>query len=152
MSLASEARILLNSGKEERAYYLSHMATEEASKSIILKFIDLFGTSSDQMERVTKLLRNHKKKIEFILSLSKSENPELTKQLEGYEKDLVAHINDLKNNSMYVTYINGAISTPSESIAEKDVTKFIEFAESMAKYSSIKLTSKSKGLVNSPLT
>lgn len=136
VSLAEESRILYNANKKERAYYLSHMACEEASKSILLKTMDLRSTPISDLPKVEELLRSHKKKIDFVLELAKADNPELASQIERTGRDLLNHINDLKNSSMYVSHVNGKIVSPSHSIASINIGQFVSFGEAMAKYSS----------------
>lgn len=152
ISLSEESRILLNAGKRERAYYLSHMASEEASKSMILKFMDLLSVPFSELPRVEKLLRNHQRKIDFLIELEKSDNSVLSEQIEDVGHQLMHHVNNLKNNSMYVTHIKDKIVTPEETVAALDVEHFVRYGEAIAKYSKILLKSKSIGLVNSPLT
>ena len=142
VSIAEEARILLNANKKERAYYLSHLATEEAAKSILLKAMDLLSTPLSELSKVNKLLRNHQKKIDFLIQFSQAESPELSEEISGVGKELITHINNLKNNSMYVTHINGSICRPKDTIATLDVEKFVSYGEALARYSSVLLKSK----------
>jgi len=152
ISLAEESRILFEAGKKERAYYLSHMASEEASKSLILKFMHSLSTPLTELPKVESLLRNHQKKIDFIIELSQADNPELAKKIDGVGRELTQHINKLKNNSMYVTHIDGVIQTPKDAIADLDVESFVSFGESMANFSKVLLTSKPSEFVSSPPT
>ena len=136
ISLAEESRILFNANKKERAYYLSHMASEESSKAILLQTMHLRSTPLSDLPKVERLLRNHKKKIEFVLELAKADNLELAKQLEGTRDNLLNHINNLKNNSMYVTHVDGVIKSPSNAVKNIDIEQFVFVGEALAKYSS----------------
>lgn len=152
VSLAEESRILLNSGKKERAYYLSHMAAEEASKAIILKYCSYLSVPESNISRVEKLLRNHKKKIDFIIKMAVAYEPKIAEQIEKVGKELIAHINNLKNNSMYVTRIDNVIKTPVDSISKVVVEDFVAYGETISRYANtlnIKIT---KDFAELPLT
>lgn len=142
ISLAEESMILFNAEKNERAYYLSHMASEEASKSILLNFMDLLSVPDNELPKVVKLLCNHRKKIDFIVNLVKVDNPDLSQQLEKFGQEFTGYINNLKNNSMYVTYIDGKIQKPKDAVASIDVEAFVKFGEAIARYSQKQLTNK----------
>lgn len=152
ISLAEESRILLNSGKKERAYYLSHMASEEASKAIILKFCNYLSVPESEISQVEKLLRNHQKKIDFIIKMAAADDPEIAEQIEKVGKELITHINNLKNNSMYVTRIDNVIKTPVDTISKLVVEDFVAYGEVISRYANTLIIKITKDLVVSPLT
>jgi|GEM_PF-5228277 len=145
-ALAEEARILLEVKRLSRAYYLAHMSTEESSKSILLYSMATSRTPASQLPKIKKLLRNHKKKIEFVVAYAASTSHELTEKLHGLQADLIAHINDLKNDSMYVSCEENAILTPEERISDIPVSNHVEAAEYLAFVANRLLTHHSTGL------
>ena len=70
MSLAAESRLLFNAQYLPRAYYLAHMSTEESAKSIILSTLSISKTPENEFSKISELLRDHRKKIEFLITLS----------------------------------------------------------------------------------
>lgn len=145
-SLAVEARLLLNAGHLPRAYYLSHMSTEESAKSILLYTMSTSGTPEVEVTKVSMLLRDHKKKIDFLVSYAGAGSGELSAQIAELKEQLVSHINDLKNNTMYVSYKAGSVITPDQKIASVNVNIYVALAESLAQHATGMLTLRSSGL------
>ncbi len=143
MALAEESRILLEAERLSRAYYLSHMATEESAKSILLFTMSTSGTPISELEKVNILLRNHRKKIDFVVSYAESLSPELTDRLNGLKTELITHINNLKNNTMYVSCEQEVVLTPEEKISGIPVSVHVEVAESLASLANNLLTNHS---------
>lgn len=130
--LAEESRILLKAERFSRSYYLAHMATEESAKSILLYGMSTLGTPTSELSKVKKLLRDHKKKIEFVVSYVANFSPEMAEKLNGLQVELIDHINDLKNNTMYVSCEQEVILTPEEKVSGIQVSVHVEAAESLA--------------------
>ena len=143
LQLAEESRILLEAKRLPRAYYLAHMSTEESAKSMLLYTMSTTGTLARELPKVMALLRNHKKKIEFVVSYAASLSPALKEQLSGLQSELVAHINDLKNNTMYVSCEKDTILTPEEKVSGVTVSIHVEVAESLASLANSLLSSHS---------
>jgi len=129
--LAQEARFLSDAKRSARAYYLAHMAIEESAKSILLWAMGptMLG---DELPRLSALLRNHKKKIEFVVSYAASASPELAAQLGELQPKLISHINDLKNETMYVSVEDAQVIMPSDRVAKIDVSQHLSVAEGLA--------------------
>ena len=140
LSLAEEARILFSAERLPRAYYLAHMSTEESVKSILLCAMSCLGTPASDLPKVITLLRNHKKKIDFLISYAANQSQALQAQLSGLQAELIAHINDLKNNTMYVSCEKGVILTPDEKISGISIATHLGAAESLAKFANSLLT------------
>lgn len=134
LALAEESIILLNAERLSRAYYLAHMSTEESAKSILLYTMSTSGTPESELPKVNVLLRNHRKKIEFLVSCAASISPHLAEKINGLQADLVSHINNLKNNTMYVSVEKNLIRTPEEKISGIPVYVYVEFAEHLASH------------------
>lgn len=135
ISLSQEARILLGADKFARAFYLSHMASEEAAKSILLSSIHTLSTPESELSKVESLLRNHGKKIEFAIEMAGSIDKGLATRIKETENQLIAHINDLKNNSMYVSLIDGNLVYPDKAVKELDIESFVSYGEAIAEFS-----------------
>lgn len=135
VSLSEEAAILFEAKKLERAYYLAHMSTEEASKAILLAYLKPLKVPTSELRKIKALLRNHKKKIEFILELAKKDT--LLKEIADYQNELTDHINNLKNNTMYVSYNKKQFSIPSEIIKEVDVNQYVTFGKAFSEYAEL---------------
>jgi AbiV family abortive infection protein len=134
MSLAIESRLLYEAKHLPRAYYLAHMSTEESAKSILLRAMSVTGTSESEMSKVTKLLRDHKKKIEFLVIYAASSSDEMQAQLGELKGSLIKHINDLKNDTMYVSCKDKAVVAPTEKIADIDVGRYVRLAEVLSRH------------------
>jgi AbiV family abortive infection protein len=137
--LAAEAVLLKKHGHLARAYYLAHMSAEESAKAIVLGGAHLEGVKPSDLPKVTRLLRDHRKKIEFTVRIAAESSPELAKQLEELGPALIEHINGLKNGTMYTSYSEGVVHTPAERLEEIDVethvTLAVAWAESALKVS-----------------
>lgn len=134
LSLAVEARLLFDAKHLPRAYYLAHMSTEESAKSILLHHMSTSGTPEAEVSKVSKLLQNHKKKIEFLVSYASAGSKDLSEQIAELREQLVSHINDLKNNTMYVSCEAGSISTPAQKLASVNIGVHVKLAESLAQH------------------
>lgn len=134
LSLAAEARLLLNAKYYPRAYYLAHMSTEESAKSILLHIMSTSGTPEAEVIKVSTLLQNHKKKIEFLVTYASAGSPELQDQIAKLKDSLISHINDLKNNTMYVSYKAGSVFTPAQKVASVNVDVHVALAEALAQH------------------
>ena len=134
IALAEESRLLLREKRFPRAYYLAHMSTEESAKSILLYVMSVSGTPESDIRRVTALLRDHKKKIEFLVSYAEGASEHLRTKLAEFRGALITHVNDLKNNTMYVSCTGASISTPEEKISDLDVESFVVLAEVLSRH------------------
>jgi AbiV family abortive infection protein len=134
VELSEEAEILLNNGRKIRAYYLAHMATEEASKAILLKAMVILKTPESELKKINNLLRDHRKKIEFLIVFAESHSNEITQEIGNLRQQLISHINNLKNNTMYVSLINNKVITPSSKLGNVDVDHYVSFAKKIATY------------------
>ncbi len=135
VSLAEESDILFRAKKFERAYYLAHMAVEESSKAILLYVMSISATPESELPKVTNLLKNHKKKIEFVIELVKTLNEDLAERLDGIEASYCNYINDLKNGSMYVSVVAEIIVSPKDIAKGLDIERYLSMAAAMANYS-----------------
>lgn len=145
LALAEESRLLLEAKRLSRSYYLAHMSTEESAKSILLCTMSTSGTPQSELPKVKALLRNHRKKIEFVISYAASMSPELAEKLNGLQADLVSHINDLKNDTMYVSCEQNVIRTPEEKVSRIPVSVHVGVAEYLASCANSLLISQSTG-------
>lgn len=143
--LAAEARVLFDAKHTARAYYLAHMSTEESSKSILLHSMHKLGTPMSELHKIDTLLRDHKKKIEFIILYASSESETFKSQLSTLKTELIAHINSLKNDSMYVSCKDRKVISPEDKIAGIDVAVHLGAAESMVDIANSLLTHYSSG-------
>lgn len=132
VSLAEEARLLMDAGRLPRAYYLAHMSIEESAKSLILHAAAVTGTSPDQAAKVGRLLRDHKKKIGLVVDWAETSSPALAERLAGQRDALVDHINDLKNDTMYVSCSRGVLTTPQDRIDSEKAQRNVLLAELLA--------------------
>jgi AbiV family abortive infection protein len=129
--LAIEARTLFDAKHFARAYYLCHMSTEESSKSILLHSIHKQGTPISELSKINLILRDHKKKIEFIVMYAEDESKAFKAELKGLKKQLISHLNNLKNNSMYVSCEEGLIVSPEDTISGIDISVHLTAAEAL---------------------
>ncbi len=132
VSLAAESRLLFEAGYLPRAYYLAHMSTEESAKSILLHAMDVLRTPESELPRVSALLRKHRKKIEFLVTYAATQSEALQAAIGELQVDLINHINDLKNDTMYVSYKEGAVTTPEDRVAAIEVDRYIALAATLS--------------------
>lgn len=135
ISLAAESRLLFEAGYLPRAYYLAHMSTEESSKSILLHAMCVMRTPESEVLSVSALLRDHKKKIEFLVTYAATTTEELKVAIGELQGSLISHINDMKNDTMYVSYKGGVVVAPEDKVASINVDRYIPFAETLARLS-----------------
>lgn len=140
MSLATGSRLLFEAKCLPRAYYLAHMSTEESAKSMLLRAMSVSGTPESEISKVTKLLRDHKKKIEFLVTYAASFSEELQAQLGELLGSLISHINDLRNDTMYVSCKAKSVVAPAEKAAAIDVERYVQLAEALSKHAASLLT------------
>lgn len=142
LSLAEEAQILLDHDKQERAYYLSHMANEESTKAFFLKLLPFMSVPESEKKRINDLLRQHSTKIDLLLdkvqSFAEQEQTKRAKEviaeITNNRKKFARHINDLKNNTMYVSLFEDKLIIPAESIKEQNVQTFVDAALHFARW------------------
>ena len=132
VSLVAESRLLFGAGYLPRAYYLAHLSTEESTKSILLHAMDVLGTPASEMSRVSALLRSHRKKIEFLVTYAATLSDALKAAINEFQVSLITHINDLKNDTMYVSCKDGAVVTPEDTVAAIEVERYISFAAALS--------------------
>jgi AbiV family abortive infection protein len=135
VSLAAESRLLFEVGYLPRAYYLAHMSTEESSKSILLHVMCVMRTPESEVRKVSALLRDHKKKIEFLVTYAATMIEDLSAAIDELQLSLIDHMNDLKNDTMYVSYKGGVVVAPEDKIAPIKVDRYTTFAEKLAHFS-----------------
>jgi AbiV family abortive infection protein len=114
LSLEEESRLRFRVKHLPRAYYLAHMSTEESAKSILLHAMSVSGTPESEMPKVTKLLKDHKQKIDFLVTYAARSSEQLREEIVELKTGLVVHINDLKNNTMHVSCKRRSVYTPEE--------------------------------------
>lgn len=134
ISLAQESRVLFDAKYLPRAYYLAHMSMEESAKSILLYAMSVSNTPESEIGKALKLLQSHKKKIEFLIASAESSSEELSIALGSLKTSLINHINDLKNNTMYVSCDANTVFTPEEKIESVDIELHIDLAEKFSRY------------------
>ncbi|WP_454722698.1 AbiV family abortive infection protein [Delftia acidovorans] len=132
MPLATESRLLFEAKFLPRAYYLAHMSIEDSANSILLRTMSVTGTSKIEILKVTKLFRDHKKKIEFLVSYAANFSEEMQAQLGELKGSLIDHINDLKNDKMYVSCKAESVVAPAEKVAAIDIERYVQFAEPLS--------------------
>ncbi|MEL6402008.1 MAG: AbiV family abortive infection protein [Cyanobacteria bacterium J06626_4] len=120
-NLTEESAILFQAAKYARAFTLSHLAREELSKVVMLMALDGKLKSNLQIDwnSFWKRFRNHKAKITnseiWLLSMSGLNSSVVSiEMVDSYAKAL----NDLKNNSLYVSHNEQGVLDPAEVINE----------------------------------
>ncbi|MCK5159452.1 MAG: AbiV family abortive infection protein [Candidatus Heimdallarchaeota archaeon] len=138
ISLAEEARIIFQAEHYPRAYYLAHMSIEESSKAILLYAMSTGETPVSEHKKVTALLRNHKKKIEFLVTYVEKFSGELRNSIMSMKDDLISHINNLKNDTMYVSCSKSTkIVSPMDRISNVDIRSYLNLSEKLSAYSKV---------------
>lgn len=119
--LTEEAAILFQATRYARAFTLSHLAREELSKVVMLMALDgkLKSNLKIDWNSFWKRFRNHKAKITnseiWLLSISGLNSSVVSMEMvDSYANAL----NDLKNNSLYVSHGGQGLLNPAEVIDE----------------------------------
>ncbi|WMD23833.1 AbiV family abortive infection protein [Achromobacter seleniivolatilans] len=102
MPLVTEPRSLFEAKHLPRAYGLGQIFSEELAKSILVRTINLTGTSESEISNVAKLLRDHKEKIGFLVTYAARLSEELQAQLGAIQERLIDQTSDIKRDTMYV--------------------------------------------------
>jgi len=134
--LITDAEILLNNNRFSRAYTLYHLSMEETGKASMLFFFLLHDDYKNPKEqkRILKEFRDHKLKTQAAMSIdmlvaylieNKAIKKKLIENLQEQERN-INHFNDLKNNSLYTSFINNKFYKPSQVISEQRV-KYLKF-------------------------
>lgn len=134
VSLAAEARLLFQEKYLPRAYYLAHMSTEESAKSVLLRAMSTLGKQESEFSKVSKVLRNHKKKIEFLVTYAATLSEDVQAMLGDLQGSLIDHINNLKNDTMYVSCEAMSVVTPMDKVAAVEIEKYVSLAENLSQH------------------
>lgn len=145
VSLAAESRLLFEAQYLPRAYYLAHMSTEESAKSILLFAMSISGTPENELSKISRLLQDHKKKIEFLVIISKKLSEDVQEKFCGLQESLIKHINDIKNDTMYVSCRERSVVTPMEKVETIEIELYVDLAETLSQYATDFLTVASGG-------
>ena len=100
--LVTEPRRLFEAKHFPRAYGLAQIFSEELAKNILVRTINLTETSESEISNFAKLLRDHKEKIEFLVTYAARLSEELQAQLGAMQERLIDQTIDLKRDTMYV--------------------------------------------------
>jgi AbiV family abortive infection protein len=154
ISLIEDADLLFQNNRYTRAFSLSHLANEEIGKAILLfnLYITLLQGKREEVnfKVIEQEFRDHKSKInhssfvDFMFNsekkLSKEEKLVLIDKILKYMSVEKGKHHNLKNNSLYVNFINGKFTNPqtlvSKSTALISLNKAKERAEKFYKMAS----------------
>jgi AbiV family abortive infection protein len=136
-SLISDAELLKNNGRKERAYTLFQLASEEIGKaSQVLNFLLLKDINDANAYKLfLKQFLDHKAKTNsfisfdyFVLMALKEQIVDKKKFLEAtiYEFNNLKLLNDLKNYSLYTSIIDDKFLSPKQLITNEHLNH-IEF-------------------------
>jgi AbiV family abortive infection protein len=130
-SLIAEAKLLLQSGFQARAYTLSHIAREEIAKTTMLYTAGLrmLAEHSVDWSRLHKRLRDHKAKLTSDALVAYVNAPEASGTLPLEAMLFGTGVrNEWKNDSLYIAFKETAFRTPSEMITPKKAERTIGLA------------------------
>jgi AbiV family abortive infection protein len=131
-SLIEEAELLYRSNFHARAYTLAHIAREEIAKVTMFYAAGLriLAGKAVDWEKLHKRLRDHNSKLtsdallSFISTPGAVDTLPLEKMLGGAKTR-----NQWKNDSLYVSIVDGSFKTPSEMITRKKSERTIALAQ-----------------------
>lgn len=130
-SLYSDAELLRSNGRNERAYTLYQLSIEEIGKALMLTGALMFDDLEDKriQQKIKGSFKDHKRKSNISIGLDsflwdfiKPNNPEKYEKLllESFDEHAnVDTTNELKNNSLYVSFNGNKFTSPSETITLK---------------------------------
>lgn len=124
-ALVEEAEILLGHQRYARAYALSHLASEELAKlpMLVRAAVEVACGISVDWKRLDKRLRDHVEKADMAMDVGF-----LSGQMppEEYLSTKTAHLNRLKNDSLYVGTSAGAFVAPAQAISKETAVAMYE--------------------------
>jgi AbiV family abortive infection protein len=129
--LVEEAELLLENGRDARAFALAHLASQELIKFHFLTSVavELARDHSVNWKKIDQLLRNHEVKIRGAILLDFIREPpqdgvyrasELSQRMSAS-----GNLNAMKNYSLYVSQIGHDFVKPSELIDHKATTECV---------------------------
>lgn len=143
-SLLCDADILSTNGKWAHAYALCQFAIEELSKIFILYklWIDRINGNEVNYKNVASEFLNHKPKLKisfevikqlFLLYKEKTGDEKINDLIKRSEWFLqnIKYLNDLKNESLYVSIIENDFQSPSEIITKEIFFKLFNTASQL---------------------
>lgn len=133
--LYQDAEILLSNNRIERAYALFQLSIEEIAKAFILTNALIFDdiSSKEVSSKLEKMILNHEYKSRKSIGIE-SYVYEILKNIDEkiYEKIVldaikeyssIKQLNNKKNESLYVSFINHEFVSPNEKIEIEEVKK-----------------------------
>ena len=131
-SLIEEAELLFRSNFHARAYTLAHIAREELAKVTMFYAAGLrmLAGKAVDWKKLHKRLRDHNSKLtsdallSFISTPGAADTLPLEKMLGGAKTR-----NQWKNDSLYVSMVDGSFKTPPEMITRKKAERTISIAQ-----------------------
>lgn len=124
-ALVEEAEILLHHERWARAYALSHLASEELAKlpMLVRAAVEVACGASVDWKRLDKRLRDHVEKADLVMDMDF-----LSGQMppDEYLNTRAAHLNHLKNDSLYVGISAGRFVAPVQAISEEAAVAMCE--------------------------
>ena len=149
--LISDAELLLENKRFQRAYTLFQLASEEVGKALLIYLNFIFPTSGEENSFKTfkKEFKHHSIKMEriismeyFLLQLAKDKKTKLAFIKNLYSNlHNIDRLNDKKNYSLYTTIVDNRFKLPKELIFETDVIELkkmtnirMSLAKSMIKF------------------
>lgn len=131
-SLMEDAKLLQENKRFARSYTLFQLAEEEIGKAfMVYQFVES-GKYQDPKTQKPFLadFRSHDKKsdlsarVEYLISLRFEDDPNIQKLFTTraiHYMENTSILNDLKNHSLYTSYVNNAFCNPDERISEEMV-------------------------------
>lgn len=125
--LMCDAELLFDNNRYSRAFTLYQLANEELGKcSLIQNYI--LQNDNDNLNFFLKEFRDHKTKTSYsngieimIYNFINKSNKKKLLEMTIYNSLRISKINDLKNYSLYTSFVKGEFKTPSEMISKEDV-------------------------------
>lgn len=135
--LLSDANLLYENSRFQRAYSLYQLSIEEIAKAFYLIGIVIF--QEEERAKISRQIKSHKFKskksvgleyllVSFLKEINKDKYDEIVKD-HILELNSVNEINEKKNHGFYVSIINNEFKDPSEIISPVDTKKIKNIAE-----------------------
>lgn len=139
-SLFAESQLLFEHGFYSRAYCLAHLCCEELAKIPMLVGVglDLVNGEKVDWKKLHRRLTRHQEKINamHVHDYFQSEIRADDSDVREYEAALkkTPHLNDMKNNSLYVGLVDNAFREPSEVVTQDDAIEIMNTTDERLKY------------------
>ena len=133
LELIDDAELMFYNGRYPRAFALYQLANEEIGKCSLMQYY-ILQNNKDNLANFLKEFRSHKIKTSYsngiemiIYNYLNESNKKLLLETIIYNSKNIEKINNLKNYSLYTSFIESKFMIPSEILKKEDVEVHLNY-------------------------